>query len=171
MRKIMLPQVKNFLLTILSSMKYLWCIMILVSILLMAWCSPKPISTDTVYAPDEEMLVLIGTWVWSELIEITSPEVWATLTSPAMLAWSLPGYRYFEATAPAQVIDSNDLMLWEWYVSAIGERMTESLVPFSWSVVFSMSGSTATTWEVIIRRNNASGMSENDASIRIPVVF
>ena len=112
-----------------------------------------------------------GSWTWSDIVDITSPISWTPISSPVTIIWEMSGYWFFEATAPVQIVDSDDIQLWEWYVTTQGERMTGWLVAFSWSVMFSLSWTTATTWSVILRRNNVSGLSENDAYVAIPVVF
>jgi hypothetical protein len=106
----------------------------------------------------------------AELVSVSNPIANQTINSPASIKGRAPGYWFFEATAPVSVVNWDGLIIGEGFVTAEGDWMTTELVPFDGQVSFESSDDTPSNWGwVILRRQNASGLPENDAAVEIPV--
>jgi hypothetical protein len=140
-------------------------IVLAVCVSLIAWCTTTPVVYDeaTAPVPNDQVVSLVTMGSWVELVDITTPGIDSGVSSPLTVVWTMPWYWFFEATAPIRVEDNDWVLLGESYVIATAPRMTESVIWFS--------GSTATWGVLILKRNNASGMIENEGYVEIPVVF
>lgn len=76
---------------------------------------------------------------------------------------------YFEASFPIEITDSNEVMLTTAIAQAQGEWMTELFVPFKAQVQIPASYHGPAT--VILKKDNPSGMPENDGSLSYSVVI
>lgn len=107
-----------------------------------------------------------------ELIEIDAPQSGVQVQNPITLSGRARGYWFFEASAPVVVVDWDGRIIGEGYVTADGEWMTEDLVPFSGEVSYDLPvDSYSASGTVIFRRDNPSGLPENDAAVEVPVVL
>lgn len=79
------------------------------------------------------------------------------------------GYWFFEASFPITVLDKDGKVLVETYATAQGEWMTEDFVPFKGDVKIPESYIGPAT--LILRKDNASGLPEHDASISFPFII
>lgn len=104
-----------------------------------------------------------------DMIVVAEPIENDLVTSPLQLSGEARGYWFFEATAPVQVLSLSGDVLGESWVTAQGTWMTESFVPFTGEVSFDPGQETQ--GYVVFRKQNASGLPENDAEILIPVQF
>jgi len=108
----------------------------------------------------------------SDLIVLTSPDPYDTISSPVALTGKARGYWFFEASFPVRVVNWDGLIIGEGIATADGEWMTEEFVPFTASIeltvdpaVYSKNGS------LILMRDNPSGLPENDNALEIQVIF
>jgi hypothetical protein len=76
---------------------------------------------------------------------------------------------YSEASFPIEVEDANGQLLTTSIAQAQGEWMTELFVPFSASVTIPNTYHGSAT--VVLKKDNPSGMSENDGSLSFPIVI
>lgn len=74
---------------------------------------------------------------------------------------------YFEGTFPIQVLAANGSLLATGTARAEGNWMTTDLVPFKASIKIPESYIGEGT--IVLKKSNASGLSENDASISFPI--
>jgi hypothetical protein len=98
----------------------------------------------------------------------------ATVTSPLTVAGKARGNWFFEANLPIKITDASGKVLGQVGAQAVGEWMTTNYVPFSATLTFTAPTSTAQnpqTGFLIIEKDNPSGLPENDASVKIPVMF
>ncbi len=102
-------------------------------------------------------------------IFVTSPQENESISSPVMIKGEARGNWYFEASFPIALYDSNNTLLAEAPAQAIGEWMTEDFVPFELSLSFSKP--TTTSGKIVLKKDNPSGLPENDEQIEIPVLF
>jgi hypothetical protein len=100
-------------------------------------------------------------------IDVPLPDV--LVQSPLVVRGSARGNWYFEASFPVSVIDSNGKQLGSVAAQAQGDWMTTDFVPFQATLVFATS--TTETGTVVFKKDNPSGLPENDASVSIPVYF
>lgn len=103
------------------------------------------------------------------MIRVATPTADAFITSPLVISGQARGNWYFEASFPAELIDANGKQLFIGPVQAQGEWMTEEFVPFNSEIIFAQPETANGT--LILRKDNPSGLPENDAEVRIPVRF
>lgn len=103
-----------------------------------------------------------------DMITVSSPRPGDEATSPIVLSGEARGPWYFEANFPVMLRTADDgTVLAETAAEADGEWMTESFVPFSADISFSVNEPLEA--EVVLNRANPSGLPENTAEIVIPV--
>lgn len=112
--------------------------------------------------------------------EFTSPKGvviklhnWAerqAITSPLALTGDAPGSWSFEASFPVTLSDSTHKMIAQTAAHLTGDWMTDEYVPFTATMTFETpaagGGGTLT-----LRKDNPSGLPENDDAVEIPVTF
>jgi hypothetical protein len=103
------------------------------------------------------------------MITVSTPLPNTKVTSPLHLAGSARGMWYFEASFPVKLVDANGNILAQTPAQAQGEWMTENFVPFAATLTWATT--TTSTGTLIFMRDNPSGLPENDAEIRVPIVF
>ena len=89
--------------------------------------------------------------------------------SPLEISGEARGNWFFEASFPIKIYDANGVLLGTAIAQAQGDWMTEDFVPFKTTLIFSTP--TTATGEIVFKKDNPSGLSENDAEFRIPVKF
>lgn len=104
-----------------------------------------------------------------ERINIVSPKPGDVVQSPLTVSGEARGTWYFEASFPVKVLDKNGKVLSVVPAQAKSDWMTEDFVPFEATLQFNaVKGEPG---EVVFVRDNPSGLPENDAEVRIPVIF
>lgn len=133
---------------------------VLSSLLKSPAASSTPTSTpDTNFNSDK-------TLVESE-VELISPQAGELLASPYKVQGRARGSWFFEASLPVVLKDTAGNILVETYGQAQSDWMTSDWVPFEANLVFSTS--TEKMGELIIKKDNPSGLPENDAQVTYPV--
>jgi len=109
-------------------------------------------------------------------IQVTRPAPFGLIQSPLTLQGQAVGPWYFEASAPVSLVNWDGLIIAEGFITAEGEWMTEDFVPFSGTLTFEnpykdgdpefMKRGT-----LIFKKDNPSGLPENDDALEIPIVF
>lgn len=105
----------------------------------------------------------------SNLIQVNSPTNDQLITSPFTVTGKARGSWYFEASFPVILQDANGKILAQQPAQAKGEWMTTEFVPFESVLTFEKP--TTDTGTLILKKDNPSGLPENDAEISIPVKF
>lgn len=106
----------------------------------------------------------------SDKIKVTFPAPNATVTSPLIVKGEARGGWFFEASFPVVVTDWDGKIIGEGPAQAQGDWMTPDFVPFTATITFT----TATTsysskGTLILKKDNPSGLPENDDAIEIPI--
>ena len=104
-----------------------------------------------------------------DLIRITSPRPNDTIASPLLITGEARGTWYFEASFPIQLFDANDNLVSTTVAQAQSDWMTENFVPFQAQLFFSQPD-TAQGY-LLLKKDNPSGLPENDDQLRVPVIF
>ena len=104
-----------------------------------------------------------------ELI-VTSPGLDQVVSSPLTITGEAPGYWYFEASFPVELLDASGALIAQGVATAQDEWMTEAMVPFIATLEFAL-GDYGQTGTLVLRKDNPSGLPENDDSMEIPVQF
>ncbi len=105
----------------------------------------------------------------SRMIEVDFPKPGDAVSSPLKVTGKARGNWYFEASFPVKLFDGNGKQIAVVPAQAKGEWMTTEFVPFEATLVFSQPGTASGT--LVLKRDNPSGLPQNDASVSIPVRF
>lgn len=90
------------------------------------------------------------------------------VTSPLTITGKARGVWFSEATFPVQLTDANGNELAVGVAQAEDDWMTANYVQFSGTLEFQ---TTAKQGLLILRKDNPSGLPENDATVQVPVQF
>jgi hypothetical protein len=112
----------------------------------------------------------------ADLIKVATPTPFAKIKSPLNLSGEARGYWFFEASFPVTLVNWDGLIIAEGVATAEGEWMTEEFVPFTAELEFNTNFATDTPafmkkGAIILKKDNPSGMPENDNALEIPIVF
>ena len=103
------------------------------------------------------------------LIVLFTPQPGTTIRSPLVIAGEARGNWFFEASFPLILVDGEGREIASSFATAQGEWMTTNFVPFTTTLIFS---SPATSeGELVLKKDNPSGLPEHDDELRIPVFF
>ena len=100
---------------------------------------------------------------------VVTPLPNAKITSPFTITGSAVGNWFFEASFPIVLKDADGIVLATTSAVAQSDWMVTTPVPFTATLTFATA--TASTGVLILRKDNPSGLMENDAQIEIPVTF
>ena len=102
-------------------------------------------------------------------VQVDSPVPDSLVTSPLRITGQARGNWFFEASFPVMLVDANDKVLVQGIVESQGDWMTKSFVKFEAKLEFK-TPATAKGF-LVLRKDNPSGLPENDASFSVPVRF
>lgn len=105
-----------------------------------------------------------------DLIIVGSPVPNQSLSSPSVISGKARGYWFFEASFPIELRDMKGNVLETIVAQAQGEWMTTDFVPFTASLIFTKPASPMPA-VLVFKKDNPSGLPENDDSIEIPVTI
>ena len=106
-----------------------------------------------------------------DLIQAISPQPGDTISSPLTVTGEARGTWYFEASFPIEVQDNAGVVIGQGYAQAQGEWMTEDFVPFESIEITFPTQPAGSMGKVILKKDNPSGLPENDDQLEIPVIF
>lgn len=107
-----------------------------------------------------------------DLIGVDQPLAGATVTSPLVVRGEARGSWYFEGSFPIVVTNWDGLIIGQGHATADGEWMTNDYVPFTGTIEFNTaSTSPYNRGSVIFKKDNPSGLPQNDNALEVPVVF
>ncbi len=104
-----------------------------------------------------------------DLIIVDYPLPKTKISSPYTVSGKARGAWYFEASAPYELQDANGNMLAQGHITAQGDWMTESFVPFSAIITFTKPSTP--TGILILKNDNPSGDPTKEKRLEIPVTF
>ncbi|MFA6215149.1 MAG: GerMN domain-containing protein [Patescibacteria group bacterium] len=103
------------------------------------------------------------------LIKIDNPRPNQAVTSPLEITGQARGYWFFEASFPIKLVDAGGNILATGIAQAQSDWMTNDFVPFKATLEFNPMA--AKTGELILQKDNPSGLPENDDELRLPLAF
>lgn len=103
----------------------------------------------------------------ADLIKVELPFPGAVTGKTFTVKGEARGYWYFEASFPIELQDKDGKIIWIGPAQAKGEWMTEDFVPFEVEVKAPETYIGPAT--LVLRKDNASGLPEHDASISFPI--
>ncbi|MFZ2836624.1 hypothetical protein D3C85_371620 [compost metagenome] len=92
------------------------------------------------------------------------------ISSPLVLAGEIPGSWSFEASFPVLLLDPARKTIGQAVAGLEGDWMTDNYVPFSSTLTFE-APSAGGSGVLVLRKDNPSGLPENDDEIEIPITF
>ncbi len=106
----------------------------------------------------------------SEPVVLDEPDSGASITSPLTVRGRAKGTWFFEASFPVVLTDAAGVVIAQVPAQAQSDWMTPEFVPFEATLAFSSQPSGSRGF-VVLKKDNPSGLPENDDSRTIPVVF
>ena len=127
---------------------------------------------DTVLTPPEHVVPEDYSFKSTKGVEIFVDNISEgdLVKSPLKIKGRAPGNWFFEASAPVTLTNWDGVTLSNSYITAEGEWMTTDYVPFEGEIDFSNTAYGDYGF-LILKKDNPSGMPENDDSIEIKVLF
>jgi hypothetical protein len=112
----------------------------------------------------------------ADMIVVESPAGMEVVTSPLTLTGQARGNWFFEASAPVTLVNWDGLIIAEGFVTADGDWMTTEFVPFTGTLEFTSPFKDGDQefmkrGSLIFKKDNPSGLPENDDAVEIPVLF
>lgn len=104
----------------------------------------------------------------AEGMELSAPLPDSIVTSPLEVTGKATGGWYFEGSFPILLTDDAGNVIRNEHVTAQGEWMTPELVEFAGEIAFQ---TIAEKGYLILRKDNPSGIPENDMELKVPVRF
>jgi hypothetical protein len=106
----------------------------------------------------------------SDLIKATTPAAGSKVSSPLIVTGQARGGWYFEASFPYELKNAQGETIAQGPVQAQGDWMTQDFVPFSVTISFPAqpAGSKGT---LLLKKDNPSGLPENEDQLEVPVTF
>jgi hypothetical protein len=111
----------------------------------------------------------------SRRVTLSNPLANAVITSPLTLTGEAGGW-YFEGSFPVEVVDASGNIIVQGQATATGDWMTTDFVPFTASLTFTNPYTAGDpeaekAGKIILRKDNPSGLPENDDSFEVPIRF
>lgn len=112
----------------------------------------------------------------ADQIVVTTPVPLGTVSSPLTITGEARGPWFFEASFPVVLTNWDGLIIAEGIATAEGEWMTTDFVPFIATLEFTSpyevgQESFMSRGSLILKKDNPSGLPENDAALEFPVTF
>ncbi|MCB9817929.1 hypothetical protein H6787_00385 [Candidatus Nomurabacteria bacterium] len=108
----------------------------------------------------------------ADLIQVTTPEIGSTVSSPIIVAGEARGYWFFEGSFPINVVDWDGRIIGEGFATAENDWMTEDFVSFTGTIEYDLSADTPyKRGAIIFKKDNPSGLPEHDDALEIPVML
>jgi len=104
-----------------------------------------------------------------DLIVVSNPRPNQEVQSPLVVSGKARGYWFFEASFPIVLTDWDGNVIAQGIAQAKDEWMTEEFVDFEATLDFEKPG--VNKGILILKKDNPSGLPENDDALEIPVVF
>lgn len=108
----------------------------------------------------------------SGVIRLETPRAGETVKSPLTIRGEARGNWFFEASFPVTIVDWDGRIIGEGIAQAQGDWMTAEFVPFEATLTFTVDPKAySNRGALILKKDNPSGLPENDDSVEIPVVI
>lgn len=105
----------------------------------------------------------------ADLIRVDNPHAGGVVGKEFVVTGEARGNWYFEASFPIEIQSEDGAVIGGSFATAQGDWMTTEFVPFQSEIIDLPSAFTGPAW-LILKKDNASGLPENDASVWIPIV-
>ena len=116
---------------------------------------------DPVYGPTAK----------ANLIQVDTPTIGSTITSPLTVTGKARGTWYFEASFPVELVDAANTVIATGIAQAQSDWMTVDFVPFKTTLTFVTQDWKDMNGTLVFRKDNPSGEPQFDDQMRLPVRF
>ncbi|MDD2807724.1 MAG: Gmad2 immunoglobulin-like domain-containing protein [Patescibacteria group bacterium] len=106
----------------------------------------------------------------TDLIKLKTPAVAQTISSPLIVSGTARGNWFFEASFPVILTDWDGKIIAQGVAQAKGDWMTTDFVPFEATLTFDQPAY-GVRGSLILKKDNPSGLPQNDAALEIPIFF
>lgn len=108
----------------------------------------------------------------TSLIRIATPRPNQIISSPLTITGEARGNWFFEASFPVILTDWDGRIIARGIAQAKSDWMTTDFVPFEATLTFTVDKETySNKGSLILKKDNPSGLSQNDDALEIPIVF
>ena len=108
---------------------------------------------------------------YKDLIRVTTPLPESMISSPLVIKGEARGGWFFEASFPVILTNWDGLIIAEGYAEAKDDWMTTDYVPFEAVLEFAADTLVSNRGALILKKDNPSGLSENDDAFEYTVYF
>lgn len=102
-------------------------------------------------------------------VRLQSPQANATVTSPLTVTGTARGSWFFEGVMPVRLVSTTGTLIAQASATSTENWMTEEYIPFTATLTFAVDTEQAA--ELVIAKDNPSGLPENAGEVRIPVTL
>jgi hypothetical protein len=134
-----------------------------------AGCAEVPVRAPVVQKMPTATAPVAASRTHDDFIRVTNPTADQLVVSPLAVTGEARGSWYFEASFPVVLYDAYGQQLAAVPAQAQGDWMTTNFVSFKANLTFS--APTTETGTLVLKRDNPSGLPQNDDELRIPVKF
>ncbi len=106
----------------------------------------------------------------ADLIQLDNPRPNQSIESPLIIEGQARGFWFFEGDFPVILTDWEGLIIAEGYATAQDDWMTEEFIKFKAEIEFTKP-ELYNRGSLILRKDNPSGLPENDDALEIPIFF
>jgi len=106
-----------------------------------------------------------------DLIRVTTPLPESMVSSPLVIKGEARGMWFFEASFPVVLTNWDGLIIAQGVATAKGDWMTEEYVPFEATLEFTSDTSVSNRGSLILKKDNPSGLPENDDAFEYTIYF
>lgn len=107
---------------------------------------------------------------YKDLVKLETPSEGEIIGSPLTVRGQARGVWFFEATFPITLTNWDGVIMAQGFAQAQGDWMTEGFVPFEAVLQFE-NPNFEDRGLLILEKNNASGLPENDDALQVTVLF
>lgn len=136
-------------------------------------CSCKPqVEVNLLQIPYIKKVVWASDSDKADLIRLDYPTSEESISSPLIIKGEARGYWFFEASFPVILTDLDGEIIAQGFAEAKDDWMTDEFVPFEASLEFTIDEDTdIDKGLLILKKDNPSGLPENDDSFEVSVTF
>lgn len=104
-----------------------------------------------------------------DLVQINQPKPNQLVTNPTTVIGQARGSWFFEGQMPLVIVDADGMELGKGTATAFSDWTKENFVPFEATLSYNLPSTDTGT--IIIKKDNPSGLPENDDQLEIPIRF
>lgn len=163
-------------------MHYFGLLSLVVAVAVMGWWFTAAVPA---HAPEKEEVatetpidpaVAAAIEAKADLVTVSQPRAQSSVSDPLIIKGEARGYWFFEGSFPVMLTDWDGRIIAEHFATAETDWMTKDFVPFTAALDFESPYRAGDPdfmrrGSLILKRDNPSGLPENDDALEIPILF